>query len=69
MNSIIFCCVISIIVINCNCFFAYHICMYVAIGTIKMYLSINYINKCIGKYKIAQYVNTVDGLTYSISTH
>jgi hypothetical protein len=44
--------------------------MYVAIASIKIYLSINDIRKCIGEYKIAQKeVNIVDGLICSINIH
>jgi hypothetical protein len=43
--------------------------MCVAIASIKMYLSINDIKKCIGEYKIAQKVNKVDGFICSISMH
>jgi len=43
--------------------------MYVAIASIKMYLSINDLKKCTGEYEIAQKVNTVDGLIHSISMH
>ena len=75
MTSTTYCCVISIIVINSYkillfiWYFTYHICMYVAIASIKMHLSINDIKKCIGEYEIAQKVNLVDGLVCYISVH
>jgi len=74
-TSTIYCFVISILVIHSYkillfiWYFTYHICMYVAIATIKLYLSINDIKRCIGENKIAQKVNIVDGLICSILSH
>jgi len=78
MTCTIYCCVISVTVIHsckillCLWYLAYicmYVCTYVALVSIKMYLSINDISKCGGEYKIVQKVDIVLGLICSISMH
>jgi len=63
MTSTIYCCIISVTVIHsykillCLWYLAYCSCIYVAVVSIKMFLSINGISKCGGEYKIAQKVD------------
>jgi len=75
MTSTIYCCVISVPVIHSYkiilflWYLAYHSCMYFAIVSIKMCLSINDITKCGGEYNIARKVDIILGLICSISMH
>ena len=75
VTSNIYCCVISVSVdhtykiLLCHLYLVYHNCMFVAIFSIKMCLSINNISKCGGEYKIARKVDIVLGLMCSISRH
>jgi len=72
VTSTIYCCVISVTVIHSYeilpylWYLAYQTCMYVAIVSIKMCLSINDISKCGGEYKITQKVDVVLGLMFHI---
>jgi hypothetical protein len=65
MTSTVYCCIISVTVIHCYkvllClwYLAYQSCMYVAVVSIKMCLSLNDISKCGGEYKIARKVDIV----------
>jgi len=68
MTSAIYCCVISIIMFDSYkipqffWYLAESNCAYVAVVSIKMCLSINDIDKCVGEYKIARKVDIVAGL-------
>jgi hypothetical protein len=72
MTSAIYCYVTSVIVIHSYkillflLYIAYHSFMWVAIASIKMCLLINYINKCVGEYKIAWKVDIAVGLMFHI---
>jgi len=73
MTATLYCCIISVIVIHSYkiplflWYLACHICVYVAIVSIKMCLSVNGINKRLGEYKIARKVDIVVGLICFIS--
>jgi len=74
MTSTIYCCVISVIVIHSYkiplyvWYLAYHSCMYVAIISIKMCLSINDINVLVNEPKRTRKVDLVVGCSIDGST-
>jgi hypothetical protein len=61
--------IVSYKILLCVWYVAYHSYMYVAIGSIKMHLSINNISSCSSEYRIALKVCVVLDLTRSISMH
>ena len=75
VSSTIYRCVISVTIMHsckillCLCYLVYCRCMYVAMVSIKMCLSINDICKCGGEYNIARKVDIILGLICSISMH
>jgi hypothetical protein len=68
-------CKISVTVIHyykillCLWYFVYHSCIYVAIVSIKLCLSVNHLSKCGGEYKIARKVDILPTVICSISMH